>query len=170
MLRGTRERLHHVPEPAHRANADAGRFQLDAQPRDIDFDRVAFDFVTPGIETFLEPGAGHKLQVGAGYGAGDERAAQSIGLAEPERAHGAVFLRDRWRIGERLTTTAGARYTYLGFLPDHYAEPFVRAGRLRAVAPELLQYRCRFWCIRRRAPAPLRIAQAFQDCLLQAHR
>jgi DNA-binding transcriptional LysR family regulator len=69
--------------------------------------------------------------------------------------------------GVALLVLSGA---YLGFLPDHYAEPFVRAGRLRAVAPELLQYRCRFWGIRRRAPAPLRIAQAFHDCLLQAHR
>jgi len=69
--------------------------------------------------------------------------------------------------GVALLVLSGA---YLGFLPDHYAEPFVRAGRLRAVAPGLLQYRCRFWCIRRRGPAPLRIAQAFHDCLLQAHR
>lgn len=58
---------------------------------------------------------------------------------------------------------------YVGFLPDHYAEPFVREGRMRAVAPERLKYPCRFSCIRRRAPAPLRVTQAFRDALLRAH-
>jgi DNA-binding transcriptional LysR family regulator len=58
---------------------------------------------------------------------------------------------------------------YVGFLPDHYAEPFVRAGRLRAVAPARLNYHCRFSCIQRRAPAPLRVAQAFHRALQQAH-
>jgi hypothetical protein len=73
--------------------------------------RVAAEFV-------LEPGSGHQLQVGAGYGAADSGSARSVGLAEPDRAQGAVFVRDRWRIGERLRATAGARYTYVGFLPD----------------------------------------------------
>ncbi len=73
--------------------------------------RLAAEFV-------LEPGGGHELEVGAGYGAGDGRAAFASGLGEPDRALGAVFVRDRWRIGERFTATAGARYTYVGFLPD----------------------------------------------------
>jgi len=30
---------------------------------------------------------------------------------------------------------------FVGFLPDHYAEPFVRTGRMRAVAPQTLHYR-----------------------------
>ena len=59
--------------------------------------------------------------------------------------------------------------TYVGFLPDHYAEPFVRAGRLRAVAEQTLNYRCRFSCVHRREPAPSRAAQAFREALLQAH-
>ncbi|HEX6361680.1 MAG TPA: LysR family transcriptional regulator, partial [Albitalea sp.] len=58
---------------------------------------------------------------------------------------------------------------YVGFLPDHYAEPFVRAGRLRAVAEETLNYRCRFSCVHRREPAPSRVAQAFRHALLAAH-
>lgn len=58
---------------------------------------------------------------------------------------------------------------FVGFLPDHYAEPFVRAARLRAVSPRVLNYECRFACIRRHAPAPLRVAQAFRECLLAAH-
>jgi hypothetical protein len=81
--------------------------------------RVAAEFV-------LEPGADHQVEVGAGYGAGDGASARSVGLAEPDRALGAVFLRDRWQISERLRATAGARYTYLGFLPDsHHADAIV---------------------------------------------
>ena len=81
--------------------------------------RVAAEFV-------LEPGAGHQIEVGAGYGAGDGHEALDIGLSEPARALGAVFVRDRWQIGERLRATTGARYTYLGFLPDsHHADAVV---------------------------------------------
>jgi len=81
--------------------------------------RLAAEFV-------LEPGAGHRVEVGAGYGAGESRAALDVGLAEPDRALGAVFVRDRWRLGERIQATAGARYTYLGFLPDsHHVDAVV---------------------------------------------
>lgn len=58
---------------------------------------------------------------------------------------------------------------FVGFLPEHYAEPFVRGGRLRAVAPGTLQYRCRFSCVHRRAPALPRAAQSFREALLRAH-
>jgi hypothetical protein len=43
--------------------------------------------------------------------------------SDPDRTSGALFVTDRWRLGERLATTAGARYTYVGFLPDsHHAD------------------------------------------------
>ena len=58
---------------------------------------------------------------------------------------------------------------FLGFLPDHYAQAFVRSGQMRAVKPELCRYDCRFFGIVRRAPQPSRVTRAFQDCLLQAH-
>lgn len=58
---------------------------------------------------------------------------------------------------------------FVGFLPDHYAEPFVLAGRMRAVATRTLRYRCMFSCVRRRAPAAARVAQAFREALLEAH-
>jgi LysR family transcriptional regulator, transcriptional activator for bauABCD operon len=57
---------------------------------------------------------------------------------------------------------------YLGFLPNHYAAGFVANGRMRAVAPQRLNYRCGFYCIQRLAPAPTRVAQAFRECLLVA--
>ena len=58
---------------------------------------------------------------------------------------------------------------FVGFLPDHYAEGFVRAGRMRAVAPEVLRYTCRFSAIVRQSPAPLRLTQAFLDALGAEH-
>jgi hypothetical protein len=79
--------------------------------------RTAAEFV-------LEPGGGHEIDVGAGYGAGDVHSTVADTFTgEPSRNLGAVFLRDRWQISDRLTATGGARYTYIGFLPDsHHAD------------------------------------------------
>lgn len=59
---------------------------------------------------------------------------------------------------------------FVGFLPDHYAQAFVDAGRMRAVAPRTLFYRCAFACIHRRAPAPSRVAELFRQALRVSHR
>lgn len=58
---------------------------------------------------------------------------------------------------------------FLGFLPDHYAEGFVRSGQMRAVHPALFRYACSFFSIVRRAPQPSRVTRAFQACLTKAH-
>jgi len=74
--------------------------------------RMAAEFV-------LEPGGGHEVSAGAGYGAGDMRAAVTDALPpQPSRNLGAAFVTDRWKLGERVTATGGARYTYIGFLPN----------------------------------------------------
>jgi hypothetical protein len=78
-------------------------------------------------EFVIEPGGGHVLEAGAGYGVGDARPTLTGELPEPGRAVGAAFVHDRWRLGRRLTATAGARYTYVGFLPDsHHADAVVQ--------------------------------------------
>jgi len=83
--------------------------------------RTAAEFV-------LEPGGGHEIQTGAGYGAGYTRAVLPVeSRAIGDRAVGAFFIKDRWRLGERLTTTFGTRYTYIGFLSDsHHADAIVQ--------------------------------------------
>ena len=58
---------------------------------------------------------------------------------------------------------------FVGFLPDHYAEAFERQGRMQAVNPQQLHYHCRFVSLVRRSPAPSRAAQAFVQCLQDAH-
>ena len=57
---------------------------------------------------------------------------------------------------------------FLGFLPDHYAESFVRGGQMRAIDPAVFRYDCEFFAITRRSPLIARAARAFQDCLEQA--
>jgi len=59
---------------------------------------------------------------------------------------------------------------FLGFLPDHYADGFVRNGQMRAVKPALFRYSCGFFSIVRASPQPSRVSRAFRDCLLAAHR
>jgi LysR family transcriptional regulator, transcriptional activator for bauABCD operon len=59
---------------------------------------------------------------------------------------------------------------YVGFLPDHYAESFVRSGRLRAVNPALLTYGTEFAAILRRSPQASRATRLLVDCLNEAHR
>ena len=83
--------------------------------------RMAAEFV-------LEPGGGHEIQTGAGYGAGYTRALfPTESPTSADRSVGAFFLRDRWRVGERLTTSFGARYTYIGFLSNpHHADAVVQ--------------------------------------------
>jgi len=82
--------------------------------------RMAAEFV-------LEPGGSHEVKAGAGYGAGDTSTLVAAdGLAQPARAVGALFAQDTWRVSDRLTATAGGRYTYIGFLPDaHHGDAIV---------------------------------------------
>jgi DNA-binding transcriptional LysR family regulator len=59
---------------------------------------------------------------------------------------------------------------YLGFLPDHYAQGFVRGGQMRPVKPELFHYTCSFFSIVRRSPQASRVTRAFEECLVAAHQ
>jgi DNA-binding transcriptional LysR family regulator len=59
---------------------------------------------------------------------------------------------------------------YVGYLPDHYARPFVEQGQIRAIGTDIFQYRCEFLAITRRSPKPSRAIQVFMDCLVKAHR
>lgn len=58
---------------------------------------------------------------------------------------------------------------FLGFLPDHYAQPFVGAAQMRAVKPDLFRYDCEFFAITRRSPELARSTRALLACLQDAH-
>ncbi len=71
----------------------------------------------------IDPGDRHEIVAGAGYGAADARLDPPDQTPRPDRATGAVFARDRWRVSDRVTATAAARYSYLGFLSQaHHAD------------------------------------------------
>lgn len=58
---------------------------------------------------------------------------------------------------------------YIGYLPDHYAETFLKQGSIRAIGAEKYQYRCDFVAIHRVSPKPSRIVSTMLECLLEAH-
>ena len=59
---------------------------------------------------------------------------------------------------------------YIGHLPDHYAEAFVKRGEMKPLGSDTFQYRCNFEAIVRRSPKPTRIVATFIQCLLDAHK
>lgn len=58
---------------------------------------------------------------------------------------------------------------YLGYLPDHYAKPFVEQGQIRPLRTDTFQYRCNFQAITRHSPKASRVVQTFLGCLEKAH-
>ncbi len=58
---------------------------------------------------------------------------------------------------------------YLGFLPDHYAESFVKKGQMRAIEPKNFAYHCEFAAIYRKSPKPTRLVELFLEALAKEH-
>lgn len=74
--------------------------------------RMAAEFV-------IEPGGGHEITTGAGYGTRYWRPLVPSGDGHLDnRAVGAIFLRDEWAVGERLRASVGMKYSYVGFVQD----------------------------------------------------
>ena len=89
-------------------------------------------------EFLVEPGGGHEIRTGAGYGT---RFVRPLNGLEPEvrleaGTVGALFLEDRWTMSERFTTTLGARHSYVGFVTgdQNYLDPLLalefKAGKV----------------------------------------
>ena len=74
--------------------------------------RMAAEFV-------LEPGGGHTVKAGTGYGTRPLRPF-APGERSPTRGYGvgAAFLADEWQIADKVTTRLGGRFSYIGFLRD----------------------------------------------------
>ena len=58
---------------------------------------------------------------------------------------------------------------YLGYLPQHYAETFVSAGRMLPVASDRFQYVCQFSAIVRQSPLPSRVVATLLEALVTVH-
>jgi DNA-binding transcriptional LysR family regulator len=86
-----------------------------------------------------------------------------------ELSHGARLPRKATGFDQESIATLILSGRYLGFLPDHYAESFERQGLMQAVLPAQFFYPCQFVSVLRKSPQPPRAAQAFAQCLLEAH-
>jgi hypothetical protein len=95
--------------------ADLGHWRLAglvAESEDTTW-RTAAEFV-------VEPGGGHTIRAGSGYGLRFRRGAElSVASNHPDsRSLGAMFVEDRWDNDERFTAQAGLRYSFVGFVKD----------------------------------------------------
>ena len=78
-------------------------------------------------EFILEPGDGHQIEAGSGYGT---RLMQPLVSGARDgrldnRTVGAIFVQDRWQATETVAYTAGARFSYIGFLGDRtHLDPY----------------------------------------------
>jgi DNA-binding transcriptional LysR family regulator len=166
--------LHVAPLNAIERGVLDGQFQVGVIPGHRSSDTLAYD------ELFTETmllycGAQHTLFAGDPAKLGwDELRAHcfaGLGYHSPnmdisQRMH---LTRQATGYDQESIATLILSGRYLGFLPDHYAQAFVQAGRMRAVHPELLNYACSFFSIVRASPQPSRVTRAFRDCLRQAH-
>lgn len=94
--------------------ADSGSWSLGGLLADSQSTswRMAAEFV-------MEPGGGHRLQAGAGYGSRVLQPGFSADSGRLDnRAVGAVFVQDRVELDERWALSGGARYSYVGFVAD----------------------------------------------------
>ncbi|WP_414447426.1 LysR family transcriptional regulator [Burkholderia sp. 22PA0099] len=100
-----------------------------------------------------------------------EQGFAGLGYHSPnlQLTHRAKLTRSATASDQEAVATLILSGKFLGFLPDHYAESFERAGRMQAVAPRRFHYRCRFVSLLRRSPQPSRAASLFQECLTTAH-
>jgi LysR family transcriptional regulator, transcriptional activator for bauABCD operon len=57
----------------------------------------------------------------------------------------------------------------LGYLPQHYAESFVRGQHIRALATDRFHYVCQFSAILRQSPPPSRVVATLLEALVGAH-
>lgn len=152
-----------------------GQFQVGVIPGHRSSDSLAYDELF-GETMFMYCGAQHALFgaeppelgweglrayafAGLGYHSPNMEVSQQVRLSRSATGYDQESIATLIQSGK-----------YLGFLPDHYAEGFVRLGQMRAVKPELFRYVCSFFSIVRRSPQPSRVTRAFQDCLLKAHR
>jgi hypothetical protein len=81
--------------------------------------RMAAEFV-------IEPGGGHEIEAGSGYGSGVLRPSVSDQGRDPggERGAGVLFARDTFPLTRDLRASVGARWSYLGFLrASNYLDP-----------------------------------------------
>jgi LysR family transcriptional regulator, transcriptional activator for bauABCD operon len=151
-----------------------GRFQLAVVPEHRRSDSLAYDDLF-GERMLLYAGALHPWfrthRRPRDWSDLREQHLAGLGYHSPNLmlAHARQLERDASASDQEGVATLVLSGCFVGFLPDHYAESFERAGRMRRVSQKTLNYECRFACVRLRGATPSRAAQAFRAALLEAH-
>ena len=167
--------LHIAPINAIERGVIDGQFQVGVIPGHRSSDSLTYDALFD--ETMLlYCGAQHPL-----FGTDNDRLAWSdlgthqfagLGYHSPnmEISQQVRLPRKATAFDQEAIATLILSGKFLGFLPDHYADSFVRLGQMRAVKPSLFRYECSFLGILRRSPQPSRATRLFQACLQEAHQ
>lgn len=58
---------------------------------------------------------------------------------------------------------------FIGFLPEHYAQPWVESGQMRLVSPTFFSHLVPFYAVHRKDADHVQTVQAFVDLLAQKH-
>ncbi|WP_396433789.1 LysR family transcriptional regulator [Limnohabitans sp.] len=151
-----------------------GRYHLGLVPEhrpsealnyDFLFDEKMFLYVAPGHDWFEGPEPTEAWRdLREQRLAGLDYHSPNMQITHVHRLERSAHASDQEAVAAMVLSGA-----YVGFLPDHYAKPWMLAKQLKAIAPQVLNYHCRYACILRKHPEPVRVAQAFQMCLLKAH-
>jgi len=151
-----------------------GQFQLGIIPEHRSSDLLSYQDLF-GETMLLYAGPGHpwfgQARSGLGWDELRQQPLAALGYHSPnmELAHRHRLERSATASDQESVATFILSGGFVGFLPDHYAEAFVRAGRMRAVAPATLRYSCRFLAISRQSPKSSRLTQAFHQTLCDCH-
>ena len=168
--------LHVAPLNAVERGVLDGQFQVGIIPGHRSSDTLAYEDLFD--ETmFLYCGAAHPLfgagtaQEPANWEALRQHSFAGLGYHSPnmELAQQVRLARQATGYDQESIATLILSGRFLGFLPDHYAESFVRQNRMRAVQPQVFSYRCSFFSIVRASPQSARVTRAFQACLRDSH-
>lgn len=167
--------LHVAPLNAIERGVIDGQFQIGIIPAHRNSESLIYnDLFDETMQLFCAPG--HRWYTGLATPPGwdDLRETRFAGLGYHSPN---MDLSHKYRVPRKATgfdqesiATLILSGRYVGFLPDHYAESFVRTARLRAVNPEVLTYQAHFVAIARRSPQPGRASREFMECLVAAHQ
>jgi DNA-binding transcriptional LysR family regulator len=156
--RGVMEGRYHLGIiPNHRPSTSLDYYKL--------FDEQMYLYCAAGHPLFDAPGQRisaatirNSRYVGIGYHSPNMEATLELG----QQRHATAF--DQEAVAHLVLSGR-----YVGYLPEHYAEAFVRQGVMRPLMPKVFQYVCEFSAIVRRSPPPTRVVQTLLDALIEAH-
>tara|TARA_R110001599_G_scaffold69414_1_gene195420 strand:+ start:3597 stop:4511 length:915 start_codon:yes stop_codon:yes gene_type:complete len=171
---GVHLQVHVEPINAIERGVIEGRFHLGIIPDHRPSSSLSYHTLF-NEQMYLYCGAGHPLFGRAGKGLIDSDILTSKYVGIGYHSPNMEVTRQR---GQQRDATAWDQEAvahlilsgrYLGYLPQHYAESFVRARRMRALATDRFQYICQFSAILRQSPPPSRVVATLLQALTEVH-